>query len=526
MDSKKKPAGPPMVFDMPFMKPFVPKALWPWIYLSFAIIFQCTQIVNAGNMAELMSDHAFLREDVMMIVFFGLVGINLPFPFLFRYKFHFSNKSMISSGVMVLIACIMLAQIVTWLPALCVINFIGGYFKLWTTFECFSNIQLWMTKKRDFSIFFPLLYMIVLNAIEVAPLLTAYSGFYHDYHVIGLINIALLWGVLLFMATCTRHFHFMKPMPLFGMDWLGMFLWAAFMLQLCYIFNYGEHYNWLDSPRIWGTCLTVIPTAYFAINRERHVHHPFIDPACWRYPKVVTMLLLFLGAEVIVSITNVCQNAFIGTLGFDSLHVANLNGFSIIGNIMGCLISLLWIHFLRLSYVRLTAVSFAFMVASVVIMYFRIAIGINIEQFYLPTILMNIGYAIIFCSITIYLQQAMPFQHFFMGLTIMGFVRTGAGAAFGGAIYGYAMRWSMADNISKYSGLFTDVHLWGTNISEEIGVFMQQMLLVSTKQIYGITCIVGIFAVLYMLMYSVPVKSTLKKMPYWSTVAHSMKKDK
>jgi hypothetical protein len=53
---------------------------------------------------------------------------------------------------------------------------------------------------------------------------------------------------------------------------------------------------------------------------------------------------------------------------------------------------------------------------------------------------------------------------------------------------------------------------------------MQQMLLISSKQIYGITCFAGVFLVLLMLLYSVPVRSTLKKMPYWNQIGRQMKK--
>jgi hypothetical protein len=82
----------------------------------------------------------------------------------------------------------------------------------------------------------------------------------------------------------------------------------------------------------------------------------------------------------------------------------------------------------------------------------------------------------------------------------------------------------MADNTARYSGILNDVHIYGHDIGRTISSFMQQMLLISSKQIYGITCFVGIFLVLFMLMYSVPVRSTLKKMPYWNQIGKQVKK--
>ena len=517
------PTGGP--FAMPMMESFVPRKIQPWIYLLIACIFQFSSSFYAGSMAHVMGELAFTKEDVMMINFFGLVGINLPFPFLFRYKFHFTNKSLLINAACVIIVCNILTMFVTSLPLICAINFVAGYFKLCGTFECMSNIQLWQTPKRDFSIFFPELYIVVLGSIEWNQFAAAYVDFFANWRMMHVLVIALMVLVVIFLLTCTKHFRFMKPLPLFGMDWLGMALWAALMLELCYIFNYGEYYDWLANDHIRYMIVALVPTAYFCINRARHIRHPFIAPQAWTYKNIWRMLLLFLAGELLVAIPNVIQNAYIGSiLHYDSLHLANFNIMAFVGVILGCGFSYLWIHVLRLSYVRVIAIGFAAMVLSQILLYFLIAPGVDIEKFYMPTILRNFGFAINFASLTIYMEELMPFQHFFMGLTMMGFVRTGAGQAFSGAVYSYALRWAMADNTARYSGILNDVHIYGHDIGRTISSFMQQMLLISSKQIYGITCFVGIFLVLFMLMYSVPVRSTLKKMPYWNQIGKQVKK--
>lgn len=45
-----------------------------------------------------------------------------------------------------------------------------------------------------------------------------------------------------------------------------------------------------------------------------------------------------------------------------------------------------------------------------------------------------------FTALTIYLEELMPFQHFFMGLTIAGIIRNGPISALMGGVYGYSMR--------------------------------------------------------------------------------------
>ena len=124
-----------------------------------------------------------------------------------------------------------------------------------------------------------------------------------------------------------------------------------------------------------------------------------------------------------------------------------------------------------------------------------------------PKVLRAFGFAIYFTALTIYLEELMPFQHFFMELTIAGIIRNGPVASLMGGVYSYSMRHQVAENLSR-----------------GIGLDPTQALLVSIKQLYGITCILGVAFVLILLLWHVqPVRSTMKKMPSWHKVAHMVK---
>ncbi len=84
----------------------------------------------------------------------SVVGVNMPFPFLFRYKFRFTNRQLLLTSALVIMACNLLALQTTFMPLLCVLSFLAGFFKLCGTFECMSNIQLWMATSRYSSLCF------------------------------------------------------------------------------------------------------------------------------------------------------------------------------------------------------------------------------------------------------------------------------------------------------------------------------------------------------------------------------------
>ena len=186
-------------FAMPMLKPFIPKALQPWTYLLMAVIFQLVNVTYMGNMHEMMGAMSIMREDATFIFLCGVVGVAMPFPILFRLKFRFTNRSLLLFAVSGMIVCILLSLLTESIPVLCVLSYACCFMKLMATFECFSNIQLWMTPKRDFEIFFPLLYIVVLGDMSasgwLSQQLSYYCGYYHamQYFIVSLLLVALIF---------------------------------------------------------------------------------------------------------------------------------------------------------------------------------------------------------------------------------------------------------------------------------------------------------------------------------------------
>ncbi len=501
------PMGGPFV--MPMYRDFVPKAVRPWIYVVFAACFLLTGFFYMGSAGYIVGSRSLMREDVIFIGMCNVIGVNMPFPFLFRFKFRFTNRQLLLTAALGLALCNWLATVVTYVPALCALAFVSGFLKLCGTFECMSNIQLWMTPKRDFSVFFPLLYILVVGDMYLqgwlAPTVTYYCGSWEDMNLL-MCGIMLLVAILVFCLT--RNFRFMKPMPLVSLDWLGCMLWSLLMMEFVFIFNYGEYFNWGDSTLWRQAVVAFVVTLLLTVMRMRRIRHPYIAPGAFTYKTLLPLLAMFFVAEWLCSTPKVLQNAFTGSvLHWGTQTVSCFELYAWCGNLLGCLFTLLWIKVMRLKYTTLLILGGAAMLAYQVMMYFMIMPGLNIECFIFPIVLRAFGYAIYFTSLTIYLQDIMPFQHFFMGMTITGLMRNGTVGSMMSGLYGYAMRFCMADNAVRA------VHYDTT-----------QMLLVSIKRLYGFTCLLGVAFVVILMLYNVqPVRSTLKKMPYWNVLGRHMR---
>lgn len=453
-------------------------------------------------MPHIMGSRSLMREDVLMLVMCNVVGVNMPFPFLFRMKFRFTNRQLLITAALVVAACNVAVLYTESMVMLGLLAYIAGFFKLCGTFECMSNIQLWMTPKRDFAIFFPLLYCVVLGNMSFMPWISEHLIYiYQNWHVVNWLMASVMLTIALVLMLSTKDFRFMKPLPFVSLDFLGCGLWSALMIEFIFFFNYGEHYNWLQSHTMQGCLALLVVTAWLCIGRMLHIRHPYLSPAAWKYKRLVPLLTLFAFVELMGSTPKVLQTAFTsGVLHWGSVTTNVFNLVEWIAAIAGCLFCLVWIKVLHQKYTRLLTVGVAAMAAYPVVMYFIIDPRLNIEAMYAPIFLRQFGNAIFFTTLTIYLEELMPFEHFFMGLTMAGLVRNGTIGTLCSGIYSFGMRHQVAENLSR--GLPFD---------------MTGIMMISIRQLYGITCLIGIAVLIIFLLWDIqPVRSTLKKMPAWN----------
>ncbi len=270
-------------FTMPMFRNFVPRKLQPWLYIFIAVTFQLSGGLYMANLSHMVGETSLMREDLQMCLYCNLAGMAVYFPLLFRMKFRFTNKTLLTAASLGVIVCNLIAPYTTFLPLLWTLCFIEGICKIQGTFEALSTIQLWMTPKRDFTVFFPLLHIIILGSMQVSSIIATHLGYYMHWSYMHWFMAGLMLVDLLIVQGCTRHFRIVKKFPLFGIDWLGAVLWAILLLEVAYFFDYGEFYDWWNSPVMQGLAVAIVITLGFCIGRMLHIRHPYIEPEMWSY---------------------------------------------------------------------------------------------------------------------------------------------------------------------------------------------------------------------------------------------------
>lgn len=489
----------------PHVRSCVPEKCKPWLYVLMACCFQLSGARYLGALNELIGAHGNMREDILMCMFANLSGMAIWFPMVFRMKFRFSNKLLLTAASITVIITNLLTMYVTCLPVLWFCSFVEGVAKIQGTFECMSNIQLWITPKRDMKVFFPCLHVIILSAICAQTLLSAYFGYIGCWQLMHWLVIGLQGGVLLLLTCFWKRWLMPQtpmgqptPVPLRGIDWLGLLLWGSLLLETALLLTYGEFYNWFRQSETWVLSGTILITIGLIVARMFYQDRPYISPKVFtRFRYVKAIFLLIVLYEAILGTEYVLEELFKEhVLGYDTLTCAQPTWVVWVGNVAGCLFSLVWMRRVRhFTYIRLGIVGTCAVAMYIVLMYFRITPMLNMEALYLPLFCRGFAYACMSILFMCALHDLMDFEHFFMGLMVFNSLHMVIGGCIGTGIYGHLLNYFGADIVARSLRPMSLLASDATTI-----------LCLSIKQIYGLVAFVCLALLIGFLCFNSPLR--------------------
>lgn len=483
-----------------------------------AVTFQLTGGLYLGTLNQMVGSTSLMREDLQMCLYANLSGMAIYFPLLFRMKFRFTNKTLLVAAAAGAMACNLIAPYVTFLPLLWLVCFIEGMCKIQGTFECMSTIQLWMTPKRDFTVFFPLLHIIILGSMQLSDILATYLMYYYHWSYMHWFIGGLMMLDLVILLSLTRHFRIIKKLPLFGIDWLGGVLWALLLMEIAYFFDYGDWYDWFHSPVMCRLAVAIVVTLAVCLWRMFTIRHPFYEPKMWTYKHLLPILILITLTEAFLATEHVLEEIFYGeVMHYEAMVSVRLDWPMLAGVVAGCLFAYWWMHVKRFNYLRLLIVGMAALAAYLGGYYFILSSDIHLSQLYLPTACRGFAYAILSATFMTCLEEIMTFQHFFQALSVFNMLHMVMGGVMGAALYTQGMSYYVADNMARYGSAIDRVAFSRSpfDLGHYMEGFVQQMMEISIKQMYGWVLYACLFLLLLYLLYDAPVRRNLKQMPSW-----------
>ncbi len=491
--------------SFPHIRNIVPEWLKPWLYVFIACCFQLSGGRYAGSLGALMGIHDNMREDMMMCVFANLSGMAVWFPMLFRMKFRFPNKTLLLCASATVLLMNVLTVYVTSLPLLWLCCFVAGVAKIQGTFECMSNIQLWLTPDRNMRVFFPCLHVVILSAIAAQTVLSAWFGSIGCWELMHWLVIGLQTVVLLLLVCCWDRWLMPRtpmgvptPILLKGIDWLGCLLWGGLLFEVALLLGYGEFNDWFRGDMTWLMSGLILVTTGVILARMGSVENSYISPKVFlKFRYVKSIFLLIILYEAILGTEYVLEELFKEeVLGYDMLTSVRPTWAVWVGNMVGCWFSWWWMKHIRyFTYIRLGIIGTVAVLLYVVLMYFRISLVVGMEVLYVPLFCRGFAYACMSIMFMTALHDLMDFEHFFMGLMVFNGLHMVIGGCIGSAIYGRLVRYYSADAVAR-----------SMDALSLLGASSAEVLCVSIKQIYGCVAFVCMALLLGFLCFDSPLR--------------------
>ena len=492
--------NPNQPFSIPQIR-YIPEPLKPWLLILVIIVLNCTGGVYLAAVSEMVGSTQLLQEDIMMAGYASLVGMALFFAIMFRLKWAVRPKTALGSCTLVLIAANLICMHTGSVPVLVGVSLVAGFFRMWGIYECNSTIQLWITPKRDMSIWFCYIYLMVNGTIQLTGIAALSFSVWASWHYMHWFIIGALLVVYLFVLVCYRGISIMPRLPLLGIDWIGMILWGTTAMSILFICLYGEHYDWWQSEHICFASALGILSLGLNLWRASFLRHRYISLAIFKFPLVPICVAIILLMDLLLAPSHIFEHALMeGVLGYDHVNVMTLNWISIIGVVIGIIFT--WQTFARRkwTYQRMLVIAFSYFALYLAYFYFRIDYDLPKEALYFPVIIRSAGYVIV-AVLMLTANARLPFPFIFLhGLSFQNMFSAALAGPIGNAIVGRALTVVMARNSMLLGERLDAVTLSTVRMpfGELYGMVQVQSLLESMKEIYGwllfvaILCLIGL----------------------------------
>ena len=492
--------NPNQTFSIPQIR-YIPEPLKPWVLILVIIVLNCTGGVYLAAVSEMVGSTQLLQEDIMMAGYASLVGMALFFAIMFRLKWAVRPKTALGSCTLVLIVANLICMHTGSVPVLVGVSLVAGFFRMWGIYECNSTIQLWITPKRDMSIWFCYIYLMVNGTIQLTGIAALSFSVWASWHYMHWFIIGALLVVYLFVLVCYRGISIMPRLPLLGIDWIGMILWGTTAMSILFICLYGEHYDWWQSEHICFASALGILSLGLNLWRASFLRHPYISLAIFKFPLVPICVAIILLMDLLLAPSHIFEHALMeGVLGYDHVNVMTLNWISLIGVVIGIIFT--WQTFARRkwTYQRMLVIAFSCFALYLAYFYFRIDYDLPKEALYFPVIIRSAGYVIV-AVLMLTANARLPFPFIFLhGLSFQNMFSAALAGPIGNAIVGRALTVVIARNSMLLGERLDAVTLSTVRMpfGELYGMVQVQSLLESMKEIYGwllfvaILCLIGL----------------------------------
>lgn len=409
-----------------------------------------------SNTAEMSGSLGLWTEDIQAASFFTGIGMCLFPPFMVPFLRARRVKHTYIACFLLLIVLNAVCAVTTSTAVLLTACLLTGFVRIIVMLNCTFTIAPYLTGMDTLSMFtmekepstemqyilerkrtflMPVLYLFILMISQLSNMLTAW--FAYEYHwqdaysvVIGMLLVAIL------LVTITMPDEEKKAR--YRIEWCKvpeMLLMTLALCSMTVVCIYGKTLDWLDSDII--VCFFAVSLLSFGVmllKSSRQKDNVYLPLGVFRYRNVTMAMLLFLVTMILNSANAFILNYARITTQADNVMTASLNGWAIVGCLVGLIVSLLLIlnkvHFRLLFFV-----GFIFMAVANAYMYFQYQTMGLFQNLWLPMVLNFTGLLTLYSIVAAWGMKGLPSHHLATFVFLMILMRNAIAPVVGSAIY-------------------------------------------------------------------------------------------
>lgn len=501
---------------IPVWKDFVPTSLRFPLMLLIIVIYMLSGGIYMSAVSEISGSLSWIREDILMAGYASMTGLTIAFPLLFRILFRFPTRSILLVSAVAFIVCDYVCMVSQYLPLVVLMSFVSGFFRILSTFVCWSNLQLRITPNRDFAVFFPFLFTVILGSVQLTDIVTGYSIWAFDWRAMHRLTIGAFILVFALVYFGMRRGYRQAPyIPFKGIDYLGGVLWSLWLLCIIFICVYGEHYDWLDGEEIRTAIVFAVVLLVLCLERAASIRHPYISLRTFSQRNMLPIFILFGCMSLMSTMVSSVQNVYTSAvLGFDARHNADLCWGVVAGIALGAGFFFIALKRWQWCIKNIVAAGFISFLLYQTLLYFLIDASTEKYMLYLPMVFKGAGVSIVYTALTYALAGCVTFAYYFEAMCVIGFIRTSFGGPLNSALITRLLNHIKQAATADLGSTVDAMHSMADSFTAVYGEFQRQMLMVSLKEIYGYAAIAAILILLAILAsdYRHKIGSRIKRM--------------
>ncbi|HEY8400869.1 MAG TPA: hypothetical protein VIK89_06385 [Cytophagaceae bacterium] len=267
----------------------------------------------------------------------------------------------------------------------------------------FMRLKSERARAIGYSVYFGMLICIIpFNNFATSELVDSFN--FHVLYKCAMFSYLPSLALLLLILNNVR---LNVKFPLYQLDWASFILYAVLLTLTGYVMVYGQNYYWLDDPRIFWSCISIVILLILFAIRQYYLKRPYFNLEVFKYRNFNVGLLIILIFYICRFTFGITTNFFQHVLQLDPIHIGYITLFNILGLVIGVLVSCAFV--LQKRPIRLLWIyGFSFLLIYHVWMIFLFIPQANENEFFIPLILQGWGVGTLMTPTVIFIVTSVP----------------------------------------------------------------------------------------------------------------------